>query len=216
MNIFYLALFMSCILGNAGHSAKRAAYEKLRDKKVIGATRYLEKNNLFQCINHCQKISSCRVFNFTSGFQICESTDKRTSHSEGDVTVSKGWEMYLEVMKETIPEVLDFKNNFQSTIKMDFNFTMTDFSVCFWFQYYSNQTRTDHALVRLVTNSGCPIFDIYLATNTYYKWEMPRVTNLIIALKQTSLITFVTFMPVILQGGIMMLKPPSLVLIIIK
>ena len=34
---------MSCIHRNTGHSTKRALYEKLRDKKVIGATRYLEK-----------------------------------------------------------------------------------------------------------------------------------------------------------------------------
>ena len=167
MHIFYLVLFMSCIHRNAGHSTKRAVYEKQRDKKVIGATRYLEKKNLFQCMNHCQKISSCKVFNFNSGFQICEITDKRTIHSEDDVTVSKGWEVFLEVMKETTPEVIDFKINLENTIKMDFNFTMTDFSVCFWFQYYSNQTRTDHSLIRLVTDTGCPVFDIYLATNTY-------------------------------------------------
>ena len=211
MNIFYLVLFMSCILRNAGHSTKRATYEKLRNKKVIGATRHPEKKNLFQCMNHCQNINSCRVFNFNSGFQICEITDKRTNHNEGDVTVSKGWEVYLEVMKETTPEVMDFKSNLKSTIRMDFNFTMTDFSVRFWLQYYSNQTRTDHTLARLVTDTGCPAFNIYLATS-----EMLKCTNLIIALKITSFITFVTFIPVILQGGIMMVKPQSLAQIIIK
>ena len=163
---------MSYILRNAGHSTKRATYEKLRDKKIIGATRYPEKKNLFQCMNHCQKINSCRVFNSNSGFQICEITDKRTNHNEGDVTVSKGWEVYLEVMKETTPEVMSFKSNLKNTIRMDFNFTMTDFSVCFWFQHYSNQTRTDHTLVHLVINTGCPVFDIYLATNTYLTVQM--------------------------------------------
>ena len=113
-----------------------------------------------------------RVFNSNSGFQICEITDKRTNHNEGDVTVSKGWEVYLEVMKETTPEVMNFKSNLKNTIRMDFNLTMTDFSVCFWFQHYSNQSRTDHTLVHLVTNTGCPVFDIYLATNTYLTVQM--------------------------------------------
>ena len=72
-------------------------------------------------------------------------------------------------MKET-PEVIDFKSNLKSTIKMNFNFTMTDFIVCFWFQYYSNQTRTDHTLVRLVTDTG--FLYIYLATNTYLTVQM--------------------------------------------
>lgn len=162
-----MVLFSSCILKSAGHFTKKFIYEKLRDKKIKSDAKFFEKNNLFQCINHCQKKTGCEIFNFNSKLQICQITNNTLSGSHSDVTFNNGWDVYLQLMKKATPTLMEFKSNLTVTVKMDFSMASVNFSVCFWFQYDNKDNRKEYTIARFLIRDGCPVFTIYLATNTY-------------------------------------------------